>query len=345
MIDKTIMDILLNLITFGSFVLLYYVLNLGEQELATSSHKRGAKVIYWLVFTGYLSLLFAGLFLHLFVWMLGNGGTSPIITAPEMTATELHPFALSLWVPALLAVLFFIPLIRQKIALVISIRPDSRIHTLSLVISTLIIMQMAMTYAIGMETLSSAESNKSAWNLIFTVWSQDIMFALLGFVGVGFLTRRSFSEALKRLGLTKPTMKHVVLGISIALGLVVLITLVENLLIYTHIEQNENVQEYTEKLIGPLLTSIPGILTLGLAAAIGEETIFRGALQPRFGILLTSLLFALVHSNYGLSISTLIVFGLGICLGFVRVRFNTTTAMIVHAAYNICIGILSYIQS
>ena len=64
---------------------------------------------------------------------------------------------------------------------------------------------------------------------------------------------------------------------------------------------DEDVQRLTEVLIGPLLGSIPGILTLGLAAGIGEETLFRGALQPRFGLLITSLLFALLHSQYGIT--------------------------------------------
>jgi len=85
-------------------------------------------------------------------------------------------------------------------------------------------------------------------------------------------------------------------------------------------------------------------LTLGLAAALGEETIFRGALQPRFGLILTSLLFAIVHSNYGLSISTLVVFLLGIVLGLVRIRHNTSTSMIVHAIYNITLGLLAYLS-
>ena len=102
-----------------------------------------------------------------------------------------------------------------------------------------------------------------------------------------------------------------------------------------------SVQKLTEQLLGPLFNSPLGIITLGVAAALGEETIFRGAVQPRFGIVFTALLFALVHSNYGISLSTLIVFLFGLLLGIVRKRTNTSTTMISHALYNMSLGILA----
>ena len=95
--------------------------------------------------------------------------------------------------------------------------------------------------------------------------------------------------------------------------------------------------------MGPLFTTPFGIITLGASAALGEETLFRGAVQPRFGFILTALLFALVHSNYGISMSTLIVFLLGLVLGVVRMRVNTTTAMIIHMVYNMSLGLLAYL--
>jgi len=86
-----------------------------------------------------------------------------------------------------------------------------------------------------------------------------------------------------------------------------------------------------------------GVLTLGLAAALGEESVFRGALQPRFGLILTAILFALMHSNYGITLSTVLVFGVGIVLGLLRLRYNTTTSMLAHAIYNITLGLVTYL--
>jgi len=81
------------------------------------------------------------------------------------------------------------------------------------------------------------------------------------------------------------------------------------------------VEALTEQLLGPLFSSLWGVATLGLAAALGEETLFRGALQPRFGLWATALIFALVHSNYGISLSTVVVFILGIVLGLISIPF------------------------
>ena len=109
----------------------------------------------------------------------------------------------------------------------------------------------------------------------------------------------------------------------------------------THQQETE---QLTEQLLGPLFTSGLGVFTLGMAAAIGEEPIFRGALVPRFGIVLSAILFAFVHANYGFSISTLIVFLLGLALGWLRKKYSTTFTMIVHAAYNMTLGFLVYTQ-
>ncbi len=89
--------------------------------------------------------------------------------------------------------------------------------------------------------------------------------------------------------------------------------------------------------------SAPGIMTLGLAAALGEESIFRGTLQPKFGLLLTTVLFALLHSQYGISFSTVAVFLVGLILGVLRLRANTSTSMITHAVYNMSLGLISYL--
>ena len=69
--------------------------------------------------------------------------------------------------------------------------------------------------------------------------------------------------------------------------------------------------------------------------------LFRGALQPIFGIVPTSLIFAVSHVQYGLSPATLTVFLLSVVLGIIRKRSNTTVAILVHAGYNFVLGLLS----
>jgi membrane protease YdiL (CAAX protease family) len=82
-----------------------------------------------------------------------------------------------------------------------------------------------------------------------------------------------------------------------------------------------------------------GIAALALAPGICEEILFRGAIQPRLGIIATALLFASVHTQYALSIDTLAVFVIAIGLGLIRKFTNTTTSSICHISYNLLTGI------
>jgi membrane protease YdiL (CAAX protease family) len=88
---------------------------------------------------------------------------------------------------------------------------------------------------------------------------------------------------------------------------------------------------------------------LAVAAGLGEELLFRGALQPVFGILTTSLIFAVSHVQYGFSPAALAILLLSIVLGIIRKRQNTTMAILVHAGYNFVLGLFSllavYLQS
>ena len=146
---------------------------------------------------------------------------------------------------------------------------------------------------------------------------------------------------MNRLAIVRPTLRQIGIGLAAGLLMVPVVIGLEYLLSRMGIKADADVERLTEQLIGPLATSIPGILTLGLAAALGEETVFRGALQPRFGLIFTTLLFALLHSTYGVSIATLIVFGVGLVLGLLRMRYNTTTSMVAHAVYNMTLGLIA----
>ena len=78
----------------------------------------------------------------------------------------------------------------------------------------------------------------------------------------------------------------------------------------------------------------PGrIVLIGVTAGIGEEITLRGGLQPRLGIALTSLLFAALHVQYSW-FGMLLVFTLGVTLGIIRSRANTTAAIVVHGLYD-----------
>jgi hypothetical protein len=129
-----------------------------------------------------------------------------------------------------------------------------------------------------------------------------------------------------------------------ALGLVVVILVVsaaanlvaESLVPDIYDDLQETLDETTQN-----LDLVWGALAIGLTAAIGEELLFRGAIQPRYGVIFTAIVFALVHVQYH---PALILTGLlpaGLVLGYERKYLNTSACIITHAAYNIIAVLLS----
>jgi membrane protease YdiL (CAAX protease family) len=71
-----------------------------------------------------------------------------------------------------------------------------------------------------------------------------------------------------------------------------------------------------------------------MSAGEGEEVLFRGALQPRLGIVLTAVLFGALHVQYQVpGMVVIVVIGLG--LGIVKERTSTTFTALVHVLYDI----------
>jgi len=271
----------------------------------------------------------------------GNGEVANLMPVLE----RLDVLGMGIWMPAAAAPLFLLPQVRRLLANLTGMDALSSVHAVAASFVMLVVMNLAVTLAVGLDTLAdlSEASETDGGSLLVSLWVQQITFALWAVIGVGWLTRRRLLQALERLGLLVPRPVEVAVGVGTGLVSVAVILALEIVAGAVGWGLNEDVQRLTEVLIGPLLGSIPGILTLGLAAGIGEETLFRGALQPRFGLLVTSLLFALLHSQYGITLSTLAVFIVGMILGLVRNRYNTTTCVIAHASYNITLGMIAYL--
>ncbi len=81
---------------------------------------------------------------------------------------------------------------------------------------------------------------------------------------------------------------------------------------------------------------------LGLAAALGEETLFRAAIQPVAGMVVASLLFMLAHSliadfrhpTAGKAAYPLLAFGMGVVLGLLYERLGIAAAIAAHFAFD-----------
>jgi membrane protease YdiL (CAAX protease family) len=87
------------------------------------------------------------------------------------------------------------------------------------------------------------------------------------------------------------------------------------------------------------LNNPAGIAAIAILPAICEEILFRGAIQPRLGLVVSALLFTSIHTQYSVSFDTLAVFILALGLGVIRKYTNTTTSSICHATYNLTVSI------
>jgi membrane protease YdiL (CAAX protease family) len=82
---------------------------------------------------------------------------------------------------------------------------------------------------------------------------------------------------------------------------------------------------------------------ISLAAAIGEELLFRAALQPLLGVWITSIVFLLTHTpvyqfrrlNRATLVQALGVFGASVVLGFIYQYVGLLAAMMVHTALDV----------
>jgi membrane protease YdiL (CAAX protease family) len=342
-----VQDILITVLLFLPLVFLLWLAHLAERRRIAAEGQADNTL-------GIITLLLLAVFLGLFVLLGIILGVAGLLAQAEpaafdaMPVTGLDPasfgrMGLAMWVSALLGIVLLLPPVRRLLARLIPIDPRNTVHAVALAYAALILMNLLATLGLGLRNLASLMESGGRYNPIPGLWAQDVTLALMALVGVGWLARRGLAGALRRLGVVRPTLRQAAAGVGIALGLVPLMLALEWLSRQAGIPSDDAVERLTEQLIGPLAQSAPGILTLGLAAALGEESIFRGALQPRFGLLFTTVIFALLHSQYGISISTALVFLVGLALGVVRMRTNTTTAMIVHAVYNMTLGLITYL--
>lgn len=88
------------------------------------------------------------------------------------------------------------------------------------------------------------------------------------------------------------------------------------------------------------------IAGIAFVVALGEELLFRGVLQTHFGLIVASLLFALVHYRYLFRLFLFInVVGLSFLLGFIyHVTENLVVTIVMHFIIDFLLGCLIKVQ-
>lgn len=241
-------------------------------------------------------------------------------------------FLNSMLITGVVAFLPLLPPVRRLISRVLPIDPASPVHTTALVYAVYL-----LGLGIGQQPLlSNPEALEGLGDLEITsslIWAQALGMILLTFAGMGTGFRRSWRDTMSRLGVERLTLRHLLLAAGTVLGLIAMQVVAVLLWNAVDPEGLQRINEAGNLLLGNI-NGLAGALTIGLAAALGEELVFRGALQPRFLLLPTALLFTVIHSQYGFSPASLLILAIALVLGVLRSRTNLSVCILVHFSYN-----------
>jgi len=238
-------------------------------------------------------------------------------------------------VTAVAAAGFLITPIRKDLAAFLPIDPDNPVHALALVLAVLLF-GTQVTSIFFTDVLAS--NNAQPPLTLADLFLNETPFLILALAGVGIFIRRNPAGTGGRLGLVRPAWWHVALALAAA-GAFFALDQASDVLSHTWSpDLARRVDTTTQHLFGQLNTPA-GIILLAVLPGLCEEVLFRGALQPRLGMLATALLFTSIHTQYGISVDTLTIFVIAMGLGMIRKYANTTASSACHMSYNLLVGV------
>ncbi|MDP9374167.1 MAG: CPBP family intramembrane metalloprotease [Chloroflexota bacterium] len=247
--------------------------------------------------------------------------TAPAILNPR-TGTLLLVLAivtaLPLWRP-----------VRALLARVTPLDPDSAVD-LSGLIALLWLLTLTGT------TLTTVNLQEAATQVRITPADAIVnllAYPLLAFSLVGIFLTRGWRESVKRLGLERLSPRQILLAVALVVPLLVLNFAFDVAARRLQPEVYADLQGVLRAMSSNVTNPLVAVL-LGLSAGVGEEILFRGAIQPRLGIVLTTLAFSVGHLQYGFTYAVAFIIVVGIILGYERKYLNTTACIITHATFN-----------
>lgn len=176
----------------------------------------------------------------------------------------------------------------------------------------------------------------------------ELPFIIVAVLGVGLWVRRTPGQVVSRLGYGPLNAAQLGVCALFVVGALALSVAADRLFAALQPELYERVGDLSSQLFSTQGMGLGAVLlfgaALGLGAALGEESLFRGAVQPVLGLVPTSLLFAALHIQYGPSVSLGYVLLLSVGLGLLRRRINTSAAVVAHAGYNFASVVLAYLS-
>jgi uncharacterized protein len=275
---------------------------------------------------------------------------SLVVVAPDAAATTAKNAGVSVTRLALgaglellagvAAALALLPPVRRAVArLAPGFRTESSINAAGLALYLLALL-FYISIQVSSDQLKQLSEGGRSPSVVYIISTNQLPFLVVALAGVGLFTRRGLRQALLRLGLYWPGWGWIAVSVGVAVGLVIFGTFFDTLMTKLTPEQSRTIQQVSSQLLKNVNSLVPAI-AIALAAGIGEEILFRGALLPRLGNPAAALLFAVLHAQYAISLATLEIFILGLVLGILRRRAGTTGAIIAHTSYDMILLLLS----
>lgn len=221
---------------------------------------------------------------------------------------------------------------------------DSVVHTLALILMLFASIFTISTFIIagGIEGLADDLVNIGVADLM----SNFLMYLALSLLGVGIFIRRGIARTLIRLGIRIPEegqfsqwlrdgFKHLIIGAIIGFGMFwIQVGLSAIWQMFVPPETLEAQSAASQAIFNAFSGSLWLGFLVAFTAGVGEELLFRGALQPIFGNLIVSIFFVMLHSQYILTPASLIILLVSLVFGFLRIKYTTPSAMMAHFVYN-----------
>ncbi len=159
---------------------------------------------------------------------------------------------------------------------------------------------------------------------------------LASFIIAGLYINKNFPMVLERLALKKPSKTEFLYAVAYGIALVALFTAIDHAItaIWEFFGWTVTDADSVNILFAAYLTPLTAVVA-AISAGFGEEIAIRGLLQPRFGIIIPSLLFASLHAFQYSWDGVLSVFIAGIIFALLRRHYNTTFSAVSHTTYDL----------
>jgi membrane protease YdiL (CAAX protease family) len=287
------------------------------------------------------------------------------------SAPKLTLIALGMLSAGVLSLCMFVRRVRRTAAGLLPMYSDSFVHTVALAtMVALILVQLIPVTVLGqpplLEMITHFEEHRRelertnpdlvnssmSAKMISELGKEDQSLDYVAFLAwlvpsavlaVGFPFVRTIRESLIRVGLVRPSVGQIVFALFAAIALVgVMLGLDAGIsALWNKMGWPTTNEKAVEKLLNFAISPLGAVL-IGVVAGLGEELFVRGVLQPRMGIVLSNLFFTAMHALQYNWDGLLSVFLIGLALGVIRKRTNTTTSAIVHGTYDFILLLLTY---